>query len=96
MNDLLRARLAAEAASVELSTAARNQEIRNALAAGMTVREIEAASGIPRSTVHRIGASKTLTEPEYLRLANAEVIARAEVAALESVAESINKTDVAE
>jgi len=42
--DLEKAKLAAEAASVELAVASRNQQIRSVIAAGMTLREIEADS----------------------------------------------------
>lgn len=93
MTDLQKAKLAAEAASVEVAVAARNEEIRMAIALGMSLRDIEATTGIPRSTVQRIGAATPLTEAQYLRLANAEVMARAEVAAFESVSETIANTD---
>ena len=82
--DLQHARLAAEAASVELAIAARNEQIRMAIASGMSLRSIESTTGISRSTVQRIGAAERLNEDEYLRLANNEVMARAEVVALES------------
>ena len=48
---------------------------------------------IPRSTVQRIGAAKPLTDAKYLRLANNEAVARAEVVALESVAATLVETD---
>ena len=91
--DIQRARLTAEAASVELAVATRNQQIRSAIAAGVSLREIEAATGVPKSTVQRIGAAAPLTEAEYTRLANAEVVARAEVVALEAVAATMTETD---
>ena len=91
--ELERAKLAAEAASVELAVATRNEQIRSSIAAGLSLREIEAATGIPRSTVQRIGAADPLTEDEYLRLANAEVVARSEVVALESVAAALTEID---
>lgn len=87
--NLQSARLVAEAASVELAVAARNEQIRVAIASGMSLRSIEAATGIPRSTVQRIGAAEPLSEAEYLRLANNEAIARAEVVALEATAEAL-------
>lgn len=93
--ELQRAKLVAEAASVELATATRNQQIRSAIAAGLSLREIESATGIPRSTVQRIGAAGALTEAEYLRLANAEVMARAEVVALQSVDSALSRIDTA-
>jgi hypothetical protein len=91
--DLNKAKLAAEAASVEVAVAARNEQIRAAIAAGMSRREIEATTGIPRSTVQRIGSARPLTEAEYLQLANNEAVARAEVVALESVAATLAETD---
>ena len=91
--DIQKARLTAEAASVELAVASRNQQIRSAIAAGISLREIEAATGVPRSTAQRIGAAAPLTETEYTRLANAEVVARAEVVALEAVADTMAETD---
>lgn len=90
---LQEARLLAEAASVEVAVAARNEQIRAAITSGMSLREIEAATGIPRSTVQRIGAAKPLTEAMYLRLANNEVMARAEVVALESVEATLVEID---
>ena len=91
--DLQQAKLVAEAASVEVATAARNEQIRAAIASGMSLREIEAATRIPRSTVQRIGAAKPLTEAKYLRLANNEAVARAEVVALESVEATLVEID---
>ena len=91
--DLQKAKLTAEAASVELALASRNQQIRSAIAAGVSLREIEAATGVPKSTAQRIGAAAPLTETEYTRLANGEVVARAEVVALEAVAATMTETD---
>ena len=91
--DIQKARLTAEAASVELAVASRNQQIRSAIAAGISLREIEAATGVPRSTAQRIGAAAPLTESEYTRLANAEVVARSEVIALEAVADTMTETE---
>ena len=91
--DIQRARLTAEAAGVELAVATRNQQIRSAIAAGVSLREIEAATGVPKSTAQRIGAAAPLTEAEYTRLANAEVVARAEVVALEAVVATMAETD---
>ncbi len=59
------------------------------------MREVEAVTGVPKSTVQRIGAAAPLTEAEYLRLANAEVVARAEVVALEAVATTLAQADSA-
>ena len=94
--ELEKAKLAAEAASVELAVASRNERIRSAAAGGMSLREIEAATGIPRSTVQRIANATPLTEAEYLRLANAEVVARSEVVAIESVARTLSDADTAQ
>lgn len=93
MMDLVRAKLAAEAASVELAVATRNQQVRDAIAAGMSLREIEVAAGIPKSTVQRIGNAAPLAEAEYMRLANAEVVARADVVALQAVATTLADAD---
>ena len=93
MNELTKARLSADSASVQLAVASRNEQIRQAITAGLSVREIAAVTGIPKSTVQRIGASSLLSEADYLELANAEVVARAEVVALESVAETLANID---
>ena len=93
---LHKVRPAAGAASAKLSLAARDQEIRNAIGAGMSLREIETVTGVPRSTVQRIGAATPLTDVEYLRLANAEVLARAEVVALESVEQTLSEAQAVE
>ena len=93
MTELEKAKLAAESASVELAVASRNERIRSAAAGGMSLREIEAATGVPRSTVQRIANAAPLTEAAYLELANAEVLARSEVVALESVASVIAEAD---
>jgi len=90
---LQEAKLLAEAASVEVAVAARNEQIRKAIAAGMTLRSIESITGIPRSTVQRIGATESLSQDEYLRLANNEVLARAEVVALESIKAALTESD---
>ena len=89
--ELLKAKLAAETASVKLAVAARNLQVHRAAEQGMTIREIEHATGIPRSTVHRITNAKPLSEAEYLELANNEVLARAEVAAIQSVEETLTE-----
>ena len=78
---------------MELAVATRNQQIRSAIAAGVSLREIEAATGVPKSTAQRIGGAASLTEAEYTRLANAEVVARAEVVALEAVVATMAETD---
>ena len=93
MSELEKAKLAAEASSVELAVASRNERIRSAAAGGMSLREIETATGIPRSTVQRIANATPLTEAAYLELANAEVLARSKVVALESVASVLADTD---
>ncbi len=93
MTELMKARLAAEAASVERAVASRNDQIRRAVATGLSVREVEAVTGIPKSTVQRLGAAAPLSEADYLELANAEVVARAEVVALEAVAETLASSD---
>ena len=85
MIELAKARLTAEAASVELAAASRNEQIRAAIEAGLSIRDIEAATGIPRSTVQRIATAEPLSEAQYLELANSEGLARSEVAALEAV-----------
>lgn len=95
MNELAKARLTAEAASVELAVASRNEQIRSAVGAGLSIRDIEAATGIPRSTVQRIATAAPLSEAEYLELANAEVLARSEVVALEAVEHTLAISDSA-
>ena len=65
-------------------------------ASHLVLREIEAATGIPRSTVQRIANATPLTEAEYLRLANAEVVARSEVVAIVSVAHTLSDADTAQ
>jgi len=93
VTEILKARLAADAASVELALAARNEQIRKAIAGGVSLRDIEAVAGIPRSTAQRIGAAASLTDAEYLKLANREVTLRSEVVALEAVDAAFTETD---
>ena len=59
----------------------------------MSLRSIESTTGIPRSTVQRIGSAQPLNEDEYLRLANNEVVARAEVVVLESTAAALAESE---